>query len=590
MKKQTKHKKSIFLIVLILNSIIYTQQISAQYSTVGDPPYPPFNDICGNGVLDSDEECDTRLTEAGWKCPDYPNREVIGCNDRTTNPEVWCKCSYIFVEMQNSCKNGKIDRGPWEECDPSVGSAISEQNMAACNEIFPNRKFASCDNECNCQFSDGIPRPPTRPDTPPAQLPIDCSIYRSETPLSVSAFFNGDIAAKAKIDPVPLTDEEKEQIMKAAAELADKERSTLDSLSGTGRYGAGGVVGLLLDKVIKPGLDQTKKTKVPTIDPSQRSLNINNIPKTPAKVSATMSIKYGKDQTDCHSPKEAKIIFSYKGERTGSKLSPLTIPTTRLWVLESLAYLTKGIQESISQTFNQLWIGSLEITTQNLKQYIERFGSMEGQIVISINSIKDLNKEEISRISGISIEQAEALKSYGDKYILSIEDKLVGISEGGATTTNLLSNTQKYYFILTKDEVKMILGALAERFKNKEREITKAFPYFVTRQNIEGREAIGESEITIKVTSQESGNLENFFNYCCGNQPTSRPTTQPTMSQPAQASIIDIFLPETLPYYGIDPTIDPYIYLAGVAYTSNDESLIGAAPYILCDNTNLCNA
>ncbi len=103
--------------------------------------------ICGNGTVDSGEECDPNAATSGWqnqgKCPG----NQVGAP--TCNNE--CK---LNTSTCTSCGNGVLDEG--EQCDPALATNQWAPYHRSCEEMSGGNQSGAvtCDSECLVDASD----------------------------------------------------------------------------------------------------------------------------------------------------------------------------------------------------------------------------------------------------------------------------------------------------------------------------------------------------------------------------------------------------------------------------------------------------
>ena len=105
---------------------------------------------CGDGIVDTDEECDgSNIPGDKIKCSDYDasySKGEVSCNAN-------CTLNYSLCETGPICGNNKVDDG--ELCDGTKFSG----NRFACKTLFPELYSAGsvkCTNDCNYDTSDCI--------------------------------------------------------------------------------------------------------------------------------------------------------------------------------------------------------------------------------------------------------------------------------------------------------------------------------------------------------------------------------------------------------------------------------------------------
>jgi len=98
--------------------------------------------ICGNGKLESGEECDGEKVDLDYTCPE--NKKLYySTTDKATRCTNDCKINTEAVCRVDMCGNGVLDSG--EECD---GELISESYTCSDGEFL---NYESADNTTRCQ-------------------------------------------------------------------------------------------------------------------------------------------------------------------------------------------------------------------------------------------------------------------------------------------------------------------------------------------------------------------------------------------------------------------------------------------------------
>lgn len=99
--------------------------------------------VCGNGVVDSGETCDTQIVSGPGACPTQKGcADLDPCTEESVmfvSPANLCTAQCSFTTLENCCGNGKVEAGAGELCDIAIGSGQS----GACPEECPDATACS---------------------------------------------------------------------------------------------------------------------------------------------------------------------------------------------------------------------------------------------------------------------------------------------------------------------------------------------------------------------------------------------------------------------------------------------------------------
>lgn len=593
----------------MLNGVLFAKTISAQYSTVGDPPYPPFNYVCGNDVLEPGEECEPNLNSLTWRCQEPPSGEIIsGCNGQDIpNQELWCKCRHVpGPTVQPECNDGiDNDNDGGIDYDGKV-TGVRDRDIQCTNA-----------NDRSESDSEPTPRPGSGPSNqPPSTPPPICplQILEETSTYSVGAQFSGSIEAKATINPGFLTNEEIQKTVEVVNKVKNNE-PFIEKIKKIPNRGAIGFIASLFpsggDAYDELANEKTtallkgknfKKSKVPVIDPSPKIIDLE---KTLIAGDLDLTFKSSKDQSrsssfGCYLPETLKLRLDYNSYSDKSEISPLTPMSIRLWIISDLEKLFLDIssqaygissQSNIGAEFNKLIEQTLKLPAS-----IYRINSqlIKGDLIIKITTAEGLDDDILLKIANkpktgttLDSQTIENIKTYlKDKYILTIHEDLTAsylignqVTEKPIWDTILENAPIDRYYIITQEAFGSIVTNLIAWFNEMPEENHKSSKYIVV--NAGKKEDKGTVDITAKINKPNLDLITDLINACCGREMPA--------SQPASRPAVDLIQDPTL-VYGLEPTMDPSVILAGYLALSSEEVDREVAPMIICYNTNLCNA